>query len=194
MLRRLGALVLTALFVTACSSHDETVLYRADYPQYESAGALFDRASLVVEARIVGAPRYLQEVTEPEPTTTDPQLNPEAGAPAEAAGDQPDPPPMVITVSTAQVVKVFKGEAKVGQTIEVKELGGVFDGVTYEEEHTSELKQDSGYVLFLETFPDSPAALLNPVQAKYPLDASNNPAPLPENTIKVTRTELETMS
>ncbi|MFI6631009.1 hypothetical protein ACIBI7_19230 [Nonomuraea fuscirosea] len=194
MLRRLGALVLTALFVTACSSHDEPVLYRADYPQYESADALFDKASLVVEARIVGAPRYLQEVTAPDPTTTDPQLNPEAGAPAEAAAGQPEPPPTVITVSTAQVLKVFKGEAEVGQTIEVKELGGVFDGVTYEEEHTSGLKQDSGYVLFLETFPDSPAALLNPVQAKYPLDSSNNPAPLPENTIKVTRAELETMS
>ncbi|MFC4114388.1 hypothetical protein [Nonomuraea zeae] len=194
MLRRLGALVLTALFVTACSSHEEPVLYRADYPQYESADALFDRANLVVEARIVGEPRYLQEVTEPDPVSTDPQLNPEAGAPAAALAAQPEAPPMVITVYTAQVLKVFKGQAQVGQSVEVKELGGTFEGVTYQEEHTTALTQDGGYILFLEAYPDSPAALLNPIQAKYPLDSANNPAPLPENTIKVTRNELEAMS
>ena len=85
MLRRLGALVLTALFVTACAAHEEPVLYRADYPQYENADALFDRANLVVEARIVGEPRYLQEVTKPDSAETDPRLNPMAGAPAAVA-------------------------------------------------------------------------------------------------------------
>ncbi|MEV4548018.1 hypothetical protein [Nonomuraea wenchangensis] len=194
MLRRLGALVLTALFVTACAAHEEPVLYRADYPQYENADALFDRANLVVEARIVGEPRYLQEVTKPDSAETDPRLNPMAGAPAAVAAAQPDAPPMVITVRTAEVLKVYKGEAQVGQKVEVKELGGVFDGVTYEEEHTTALNEGSGYVLFLETYPDSPAALLNPVQGKYPLDSANNPAPLPENTVKVTRNQLETMS
>ncbi|MET8868177.1 hypothetical protein ABZW11_35045 [Nonomuraea sp. NPDC004580] len=194
MLRRLGALILTALFVSACSMHEEAVLYRADYPQYESADALFDRANLVVEARIVGEPRYLQEVAAPDPTTTDPRLNPEAGAPAELSGDEPEVPATVITVYTAQVLQVHKGEAKVGQSIEVKELGGVLDGVTYKEESTTALQPDTGYVLFLETYPDSPAALLNPVQAKYPLDAAKNPAPLPENTIKLTRSDLEKLS
>ncbi|SEG96677.1 hypothetical protein SAMN05444920_11039 [Nonomuraea solani] len=194
MLRRLGALVFVAVFMTACSSHEEPILYRADYPQYESADALYDKANLVVEARIVGEPRYLQEKeAAPDPAETDPQLNPQAGAPAAVAA-QPEAPPMVITVYTAQIVKVFKGEAKEGQSIEVKELGGTFDGVTYQEEHTTALNQDSGYVLFLETYPDSPAALLNPVQAKYPLDAAGNPASLPENSIKLARTELESMS
>ncbi|TMR07409.1 hypothetical protein ETD86_51620 [Nonomuraea turkmeniaca] len=193
MLRRLGALVVAAVFVTACSAHEEPVLYRADYPQYQSADALFDKATLVVEARIVGAPRYLREVAAPDPAVTDPKLNPQAGAPAAAAA-QPEAPPTVITVYTAQVTKVFKGQAQPGQSIEVKELGGVFEGVTYQEEHTTPLNQDGGYVLFLETYPDSPAALLNPVQAKYPLDAASNPAPLPENPIKLTRAELETMS
>ncbi|MEV4477210.1 hypothetical protein ACFFR3_37715 [Nonomuraea salmonea] len=194
MLRRLGALVLTALFVSACSMHEEPVLYRADYPQYESADALFDRANLVVEARIVGEPRYLQEVAEPDPTTTDPKLNPNAGAPAKLTGDEPEPPATVITVYTAQVLQVYKGEAKVGQSVEVKELGGVFGGVTYKEENTTALQRDSGYVLFLETYPDSPAALLNPVQGKYPLDGAKNPSPLPENTIKLTRADLEKLS
>ncbi|MEU4224060.1 hypothetical protein AB0F17_07180 [Nonomuraea sp. NPDC026600] len=194
MLRRLGALVFAAVFVTACSAHEEPVLYRADYPQYQSADALFDKATLVVEARIVGEPRYLQEQAEaPDPAETDPNLNPNAGAPAEVAAE-PEAPPTVITVYTAQVVKVFKGQAQVGQSIEVKELGGNFEGVTYAEEHTTAMNQDSGYVLFLETYPDSPAALLNPVQAKYPLDTSSNPASLPENTLKLTRAELETMS
>ncbi|GAA3588263.1 hypothetical protein GCM10022419_083220 [Nonomuraea rosea] len=194
MLRRLGALVLAAVFVTACSAHEDSVLYRADYPQYESADALYDKANLVVEARIVGAPRYLEEKVEaPDPAETDPALNPNAGAPAGVAA-QPEAPPTVITVYTAQVVQVFKGQAQVGQSIEVKELGGSFEGVTYEEEHTTPMTQDGGYILFLETYPDSPAALLNPVQAKYPLDTSSNPAPLPENTLKVTRAELETMS
>lgn len=194
MLRRLGALVFAAVFVTACSAHEEPVLYRADYPQYQSADALFDKATLVVEARIVGEPRYLQEKEEaPDPAETDPNLNPNAGAPAEVAAE-PEAPPTVITVYTAQVIKVFKGQAQVGQSIEVKELGGNFEGVTYAEEHTTPMNEDSGYVLFLETYPDSPAALLNPVQAKYPLDTSSNPAPLPENTLKLTRAELETMS
>jgi hypothetical protein len=194
VLRRLGALAFAAVFLTACAADAEPVLYRADYPQYESADALFDKANLVVEARIVGAPRYLQEVEEaPDPTQTDPALNPNAGAPAGVAA-QPEAPPTVITVYTAQVVQVFKGEAQVGQSIEVKELGGNFEGVTYSEEHTTAMSEDKGYVLFLETYPDSPAALLNPVQAKYPLDASSNPEPLSENTLKLTRSELETMS
>ncbi|MEV0386479.1 hypothetical protein [Nonomuraea sp. NPDC050643] len=180
--------------MTGCSAHEEPVLYRADYPQYETADALFDRTNLVVEARIIGEPRYLQEVAQaPDPAETDPALNPQAGAPAAVAA-QPEAPPVVITVYTAQILKVFKGQAQVGQSVEVKELGGVFDGVTYQEEHTTPLNQDRGYVLFLEAYPDSPAALLNPVQAKYPLDAASNPAPLPENSIKLTRAELETMS
>lgn len=194
MLRRLGALALAVVFVTACSAHEESVLYRADYPQYQSTDALFDKATLVVEARIAGTPRALQEQVEaPDPSETDPRLNPQAGAPPGVAA-QPEAPPSVITVYTAQIVKVFKGQAQVGQSIEVKELGGEFQGVTYAEEHTTPMDEGSSYVLFLETYPDSPAALLNPVQAKYPLDSSGAPAPLPENTLKLTRAELEALS
>ncbi|MFI7705403.1 hypothetical protein [Nonomuraea sp. NPDC049480] len=191
LLPRLGAVFVAAVFATGCSAGEKTIIYEADYPVYESADALFDRATLVVEGRVTGQPRVLQQTEElPEdPQETDPQLNPNAGAPAQAKA-RTEEPPTVITVYSVEVLKVFKGEAKPGQIVEVKELGGELDGVTYKEVDLVPLRTEQGYTMFLETYPDSPAALLNPQQGKYPLDASGNPQPLAENPVKLTRTDL----
>jgi hypothetical protein len=191
LLRRLGVVFVTAVFVAGCSAGESTILYEADYPAYDSPDALFDRATLVVEGRVTGTPRVLQQLEElpMDPQETDPRLNPNAGASQQAAA-QAQEEPTVITVYSVEVLKVFKGEAKPGQIVEVKELGGQLDGVTYKEVDLISLQTEQSYTLFLETYPDSPAALLNPLQGKYPLDSSGNPQPLSDNPVKLTRNDL----
>lgn len=193
-LLRLGVAIAAAVLMSACAAHPSEIIYQADYPDYTSAQALYSRATLVVEARITGTPTVTKMGAAPlDPSSAaDPRLNPTAGAPAGVQATEPDT--TVITVYTAHVVKVVKGEAKPGQVIEIKQLGGSLDGVTYKEMHTTPFKPGTGYTLFLETYPDSPASLLNPVQAVYPHDAQGNPTPLPENTIKLTRADLDTLA
>lgn len=190
-LRRLAVVFGSAVLVAGCSAEESVIIYEAEYPVYQSADALFERATLVVEGRVTGEPRVVkqQEELPIDPQETDPMLNPNAGAPPQAAVAEAEEP-TVITVHSVEVLKVFKGEAKPGQIVGVKELGGQIDGVTYKMEDLVPLQTEQSYMLFLETYPDSPAALLNPEQAKYPLDASGAPQPLAENPVKLSRDDL----
>jgi len=159
-----GLLGLT-LAGTSCS--DRTVEYRADWPAYESLDALYGRADLVVQGAIAG-PGKAQEL--------------------KTGGDAADT--TVYTVVDLTVVRVFKGSAKNGQKIQIKQLGGTFKGVDYRAGDMPYLAQGKTYVLFLETYPDSPASLLNPQQGQYVVEASGETAPLPGNAIKVSIPEL----
>ncbi|MGI5486254.1 hypothetical protein [Microtetraspora malaysiensis] len=189
------ALVASAATMAACSGtsasgEGQTITYHADYPAYDSANNLFQKADVVIEATMSAAPARVQEL-KPDTTSDDPKLNPAAGAPAEqaAAAD-----PVVISVYRAEVKKVYKGAVQPGQTIEIQQLGGQLDGITYQEAEAYPLKQETGYVLFLQTYPDAPAALLNPVQGQYPLDAAGKPSKLPENLVALTADDLKRIS
>ena len=171
----------------------QTVVYAADYPHYDDAGAMFNHATLVVQGRVIGAPRVAKLAENPQPDVSDPNLNPNAGAPAGAAG-QPAAEPMVITVHAFEIAKVYKGSAKAGEIIEVKQLGGVLDGKTYKDTDVTPLKVGNSYTLFLETYPNSPASLLNPTQAQYPTDASGEVSALPGNPIKLSRSDLDRLA
>ncbi|GLX01474.1 hypothetical protein Misp02_55600 [Microtetraspora sp. NBRC 16547] len=185
-----SAATLSACSGTSASGEHKTVTYHADYPAYDSAGNLFTKADVVVEATVSGNPVRVQEL-KPDTTSDDPKLNPAAGAPA---GQAAPADPVVITVYQAEVKKVFKGSAQPGQMIEIQQLGGQLNGVTYQEAEAHPLKQNTGYVLFLETYPDAPAALLNPLQGQYPLDAAGNPSKLPENPVALTADDLKRIS
>ncbi|MDR8412836.1 hypothetical protein MTP10_29410 [Nonomuraea sp. 3-1Str] len=193
-IRRLGVVALAALFLSACSAEDTTVLYEADYPAYDSADALFAGSKLVIEGRLTGLKRVMTEVEpEDDATETDPQLNPNAGATPDGA-TPPAGPPTVMTVSSVEILRVHKGLARVGQVIQVKELGGTLDGVTYEEADTTPLRSGVTYMLFLETYPDSPASLLNPEQAKYVVTSAGTYSAMPENSIKLDDTDVQRLS
>jgi hypothetical protein len=175
----------------AVPSGDKTVIYQADYPQYSTADKLYAAADLVILADVGKAVR-VQELKPETPTGSDPKLNPAAGAPTQA--DAPQDDAMVITVFEATVKKVIKGTATVGQVIEVQQSGGEFKGVTYQEADAHALKQNAGSLLFLETYPTAPAALLNPLQGQYPLDASGEPTELPGNTVDISSATLKKLS
>ncbi|MER6826160.1 hypothetical protein ABT352_09240 [Streptosporangium sp. NPDC000563] len=192
--RKLVAAAFAAVLLTACSAEQPTVSYHVDYPAYQSAAELYKKALLVVEVRLGDTARTVLEKGIPDSQNTDPLSNPNADAPKAGTEAAPQEEPLVTTVYPAQVVKVFKGEAKPGETIEVKELGGTLNGTKYEEAGASSLQRSRTYVLFLETYPNSPAALLNSEQGKYPIDAAGNLESLRENTIKLTRSDLEKLS
>lgn len=197
LLRRFaGALAIgtSVAILGACSAGAGAtpVPYHADYPAYESVDKLYEKATLVVEGTVTAAPARVQELNA-DPAGEDPRLNPSAGVPAEK-GVQQDAAPVVVSVYQIQVTKVYKGEAQPGQAVDVQQLGGKANGVTYEEKDAQTLKHNTGYVFFLETYPNAPASLLNPQQGQYPLDASGNPTKLAANPITVTRDDLKRLS
>ncbi|WP_157244529.1 hypothetical protein [Nonomuraea typhae] len=183
--------VLAAMALLSACATAEPVVYSADYPAYESADKLYERASLVVEGTVTGAPARVQELRADKGGGSDPKLNPQAGL--ESAQQQPGSP-VVISVYQVRVTKVFKGGAQPGQAVDVQQLGGTLRGVTYEESGAQVLRPGSGYVLFLETYPDAPAALLNPQQGQYPLDTAGNPVKLAQNPVTLTRDDLKRLS
>ncbi len=166
-----------------------TAVSQADYPSYATADDLARQATLIVEARFSDEPRVEEEFPSDASDITDPQLNPNAGVP-EQEQEQVPGIGVVITVHRARVEKVHKGSVAPGDIIEVKELGGTLGGVRYEYADSEPIATGRSYLLFLETYPDSPASLLNPLQAKYELDADGNPVSAPGNTITLTGVDL----
>ncbi len=142
----------------------ETVFVNADYPYYNSLQELYDAADLVIVAR-----NNRNEST---------ILN---------TGNE-----IPYTVSSMSVTDVFKGDKSV-DSIDVKQLGGLMDGVMYISQGVEQLVQDGEYFLFLETYDKSPAALLNPVQGMYYVEGSTVTA-RPENSIAVTLEDLSALS
>ncbi len=127
---------------------EKTVTISADYPEYDSVEALTDRADLIVQ----GTVKEMQYK----------QIDISLG---KGRDDSLSP----YTVYTVAVDEVFKSDGNVGETIEVKVPGGIFDGVAYVIEGVDSplLEKDQSYVLFLATYENLPASLLNLTQAAY---------------------------
>lgn len=90
--------------------------------------------------------------------------------------------PMDLLVFRAEIDRTYKGEAG-SPTIEVKQ----HDGEVL-------LVAGTSYVLFLETYDDVPASLLNPTQAQYVLEAGPRLTPVGGNTLPVTMADLERLT
>ncbi|HYN93484.1 MAG TPA: hypothetical protein VES42_06515 [Pilimelia sp.] len=159
--------VLCALLVAACGGAKEPVHYQADWQVFEATDTLFEEATLVVEA-----------------TPTGPGVSEELHI-----GGEPDET-SVYTVSEVKITRVLKGSASEGDRIKVKQLGGEVDGVEFIEDETVYLAAEKPYLLFLETYPDAPASLLNPKQAQYPKNAAGDFVSLPGNELTMTKAEL----
>lgn len=155
--------VVVALVGTACGLR--SVDYHGDWPSYDSLDVLYDRADLVVRGTLAG-PSTVRKLDIGDGTT------------------------MVFTVADVTVGEVFKGSATTGQTVAVKQMGGRLDGVDYRSDAESYLSPGQTYLLFLETYKDSPASLLNPWQAQYVADASGGFSSRPGNAIRVSRADL----
>lgn len=194
--RRIAAaagIVALGLSIASCDGgttepqETESVEYHTDYPSYASLDELWERADLVVVAT-VGRDTRVEPLSATVDGDDDPQANPNAGVDSPGAG----PEPLVTTVFQADVSRVFKGgRAADAGPVEVSQLGGTHDGVTYTDPESVQLTPGSEYLLFLAVFPDSPASLLNPVQGQYPIGESGEPTALEGNDVGASLAELE---
>ena len=158
---RLAAAALLAVCLSACS----TVMVDGDYPHYATAPEMFDRATAVVQARI-GAGEVRDVVISRETGETS-----------------------VYTVYTVAVEQAYKGAAA-GDTLEIKQAGGRSGLVTYVDVDVVPLIEGEMYVLFLETYADTPASPLNPTQAIYRVDATGQLTPVDPSAPALTHADL----
>ncbi|GAA1369649.1 hypothetical protein [Catellatospora chokoriensis] len=198
MMRRLKpalvvAVVSVLLGAAACSSQPvssepETVTISGSYPGYASVKQLWSTADLVIEGTVQPGGRVIV-IMPVAGDGTDPQADPGGsldGLTEEEAG-------LVYTVRTVLVSRVLKGKASAGQQIEVKEMGGTRNGVRYVEEGATPLTEKSRVLLFLQTYPDSAASLLNPQQARFDLDGAGGYRSLPGNALRATPADLDAL-
>ncbi|MEV4624062.1 hypothetical protein AB0J74_35790 [Asanoa sp. NPDC049573] len=182
--RLVGGALALALAVGGCGKpFGGRVVYQGDYPHYRSAAELMDRASLVIEAT-VARPRV--DKLYPDGGGSGPKADPRAGAP-----EPVEDTAVVITVWSATIKVVHKGPNKPGDVVDVHQVGGLLDGVSYEQDAAVPFREGDTYLLFLETYPDSSAALLNPYQAHYEVDPDGTFRPVSaDNQIAVTGNDL----
>jgi hypothetical protein len=173
------------LCLSACTTSNEsfeTVSYAADYPVFDSVEDLTESADLVITGTVIDSETRLlyPEISD----STDPLVNPWAGASQEEMEEQRIEGAVVTTVSTVQVEAVIKGDAQVGDTIEVSQLGGtVQEKVNGRTKQTTYVAQDTTLLddvssdtvlLMLNEHDQDPYDLLNPVQALYEVDADQS--------------------
>ena len=147
----------TATNTTEPSSEKTTVVYDSVYPYYSTVEQLVQTADLVIRATTISSEvRELNSAI--KPTTDDPVLNP---------GGEYQPSFDVYTVYSFEVAECYKGCSTPGGIVEVKVPGGELDGIDYLASGEPTFKANKKYILFLTTFTDSPAVLLNADQSAY---------------------------
>ncbi|MFE2869294.1 hypothetical protein [Embleya sp. NPDC059259] len=195
MKRRILSLICAAGFVTtvaACGSSDsgssasDRVSYHAAFPEFASSDEMYATADSVVSG-VVQPGSEVRELAPIVVDSDDPKLNPQAGT---EATEEPREP-VVVTVHRVRITELHKGPGKVGDVIEVKQLGGTLGKTTYESQETTSLKAGTPYLLFLNTYPDAPASVLTPIQGQYTLDGQGAPQSLPNNKLKLTDADLK---
>ncbi len=139
----------------------------SDSPVYESVDQLYERADLVIQGTVTSAGRVEKLHIGSEPSDT-----------------------FVYTVCVVTVLETFKGSAENRQKIQVKQLGGALGGIAHDTPDIVYLERGQTYVLFLATYSDVPASLLNERQAQYALDASGTATSLPGNSIRISKADL----
>jgi hypothetical protein len=173
--------LISAAALAGCSSQpradkaDKVVRTTADYPTYDTGAELVGNAAVIVRGAAVSS---RVEWLYPEVSTnSDPAVNPQAGLPSDEVDAWQQDSGVVVTISTVRVDEVLKGDIQVGQQIEVSQLGGTIDDVTYEDTNTVVLPADgSDYALLLADHNAKPFDLLNPQQALYKAEGTGDDA------------------
>lgn len=131
-----------------------------DYPEYSSVDELAEKADVIIEGTVVNS--RLEEIDDLiAPLGQDEKFKP---------NEQPQSSKKIYTVYTIKVSDAFKGVIKPGETIEVKQIGGEGENVIYVADESVEFVQNKKYIMFLTTYENSPATLLNPIQSSYSYD------------------------
>lgn len=160
-----AALLLGAV---ACSSPEQklsqgesgqasTILVSADYPNYTSISSMSDRADTVIRGTVI----------EKRVEAIDDRSKVSKNSEDLISSANEEYTPNIYTVYTLKVNESFKGKYQEGDKIEVKEFGGQLGDTNYLNKESVGMGQSEDYVMFLETYEDTPASLLNPVQSLY---------------------------
>jgi len=175
---RFGVLVGLVALLGGCAAPQGAHEYHPLYPEYMDAEDLAAAATDIVVGTVESAEVRRIDISAPS-DSTDPVENPTYGA-----GEEAHDASYVYTVLQLRVEETYKGSRAPGEVIEVKQLGGTFEGEEYLEEGATALSIDSTYALFLMSFDNVPASLLNASQASYIRDANGAFAPVdPRNSI-----------
>jgi len=133
----------------------EVVTISAEYPLFGGLEDMVSRSTEIVKAEVLD--KRVEKID-----TRMPPLNDDS--------DQI----MIYTVYRINVLEVYKGDVKPGDTMEVKQLGGQLDNVRVISNDEISLETRDDLILFLESYGSygreyahMPASLLNPTQAAY---------------------------
>ncbi|WP_434751506.1 hypothetical protein [Paenibacillus amylolyticus] len=146
----------------APSNAPVTIIASEDYPSYGSVDALSDRADTIVKGNVIQTRvEALNDLTQAD--SQDQNTINTAGSTAneQASFDK------IYTIYTIQVTESYKGVYTAGDQLEVKQLGGQLGNTEIINDDRLKLMPAKDYVLFLETYVDTPASLLNSVQSLY---------------------------
>jgi len=149
------------VFTSGCAkTPNKDVIINTDYPEYDTVEKAKDAATVIIEGKIISAKEVTLDITETltAEQKNDPKLNP---------GGETVSLSFPNTIYTVEIKKVYKGNVIEGNTIEIKQLGGTVDNVNYTEADATKIEIGSTYILFLETFSDSPASLINQIEGIY---------------------------
>lgn len=175
-----GAASIVAVAGLALAGDDiKTVRTDATFANYTSAEQMTTEATDVVQAKFTGKTRVVEIGPSAPAPGADEKSNPSLNAPsADVPNDK-----IVYTVYEMRAQKVFKGTLKPGQTFEVKQMGGLVGKVRYMPEESAPLDQGNSSLLFMVSFPDAPASILNPTQGLYRVDDTGAARALPGNSV-----------
>ena len=126
-------------------SEDNVILAtHADYMAYDSIKGLSDVSTVIIKGEVtkVYAPQIIKLADLPNGTTLED----------------------VFTVADVRVMESIKGDIKPGETIQVKQRGGLYEGKMYTPEHPELFVKNMQGIFFLETYEGFPASCINPTQ------------------------------
>ncbi len=140
------------------------IVISADYPKYDNLDALIDKADTVVDGKIINT-TYTELNISQEITSNDEFLN---------TGGEFDNSKFVYTVFDVEVKNVYKGNIAENDIIQIKQPGGIIGNTEYvfEDGIDTNLQEENSYIFFIETYANSPASLLNPIQGSYELEVN----------------------
>lgn len=156
------ALIVSVIFsLTACQkdskqSKDEGTVtaIHVDYPAYETAQEIVDSADLLFSGTVE---KISYEMLNVRTETENDSLT--------GSSETQDIP---YTIYEITVADVYKGSVE-GNTISIKQPGGVFDGDQYVIDGAVSIEQGETYLFLTATYEDSYPSLLNVTQALYDL-------------------------
>lgn len=157
MIRLLLTLVCCGVMISSigCASQNvgaeqkekTTVQIYASYPYYTSIDHLSERADLIIEGIIMGSSVEEIDISSKKRDT-------------KSVKD-------IYTVYKIKVTQCYKGDVQPGEIVEIKQLGGETETIRYVCEDHAKFSVNNKYIMFLETYENFPASLLNPIQSSY---------------------------